>query len=51
MFSKVNAVLFVSRIMSVLAGHEKIGFQLVYQLGFCLWCLTFNTMLVERMCK
>ncbi|XP_076456871.1 V-type proton ATPase subunit H-like isoform X1 [Babylonia areolata] len=39
----------IAVISSVLVGHEKIGFQIVYQLIFCLWCLSFNTTLVERM--
>lgn len=30
----------ISVIVSVLAG--KVGFQIQYQLIFCLWCLTFN---------
>ncbi|KAK7091298.1 V-type proton ATPase subunit H-like isoform X1 [Littorina saxatilis] len=41
----------ISVITSVLLGHEKIGFQIVYQLCFCLWCLSFNSALVEKMNK
>lgn len=33
----------------VLANHEKLGFQLTYQLVFCMWCLSFNPLLAERM--
>ncbi|XP_069107073.1 V-type proton ATPase subunit H-like [Argopecten irradians] len=37
----------ISTIVTVLAG--KVGFQIQYQLTFCLWCLTFNPALAERM--
>ncbi|PVD31914.1 hypothetical protein C0Q70_07340 [Pomacea canaliculata] len=40
----------ISAITSVLAG-SKVGFQIQYQLIFCLWCLSFNVSLVERMNK
>ncbi|XP_071103905.1 V-type proton ATPase subunit H-like isoform X1 [Haliotis cracherodii] len=40
----------ISAIVSVLAG-SKVGFQIQYQLTFCLWCLTFNSMLAERMTR
>ncbi|CAH1772858.1 unnamed protein product [Owenia fusiformis] len=39
----------ISTLISVLAG--KVGFQIQYQLTFCLWCMTFNTTLAERMNK
>lgn len=41
----------ISTIVSVLAGSGKIGFQIRYQLIFCLWCLTFNANIVERVSK
>lgn len=37
----------ISTIVSVLSG--KCNFQLQYQLIFCIWCLTFNPMIAERM--
>jgi V-type H+-transporting ATPase subunit H len=39
----------VPTIVSVLAG--KPNFQLQYQLVFCLWCLTFNCGIAERLSK
>ncbi|KAK6167423.1 hypothetical protein SNE40_021457 [Patella caerulea] len=45
MFVEVEGI---SAIVSVLAG-SKVGFQIQYQLTFCLWCLTFNPDLAERM--
>ena len=35
------------RLVSALAGRAN--FQLQYQLVFCLWCLTFNPAIAERM--
>lgn len=43
-FVKVEGI---STLVSVLAG--KVGFQIQYQLTFCLWCLTFNPNLAEKM--
>ncbi|KAK3087872.1 hypothetical protein FSP39_011795 [Pinctada imbricata] len=40
----------VATIVMVLSG-SKVGFQIQYQLIFCLWCLTFNPYLAERMSK
>lgn len=37
----------ISIIVSVLSG--KPGFQIQYQLIFCLWCLTYNSTLAEKM--
>jgi len=37
----------ISSLVSVLAG--KVGFQIQYQLTFCMWCMTFNPDLAERM--
>jgi len=37
----------ISTLVSVLAG--KVGFQIQYQLTFCIWCLTFNPKLSEQM--
>lgn len=37
----------VSTLVSALAG--KANFQLQYQLVFCIWCLTFNPSIAERM--
>ncbi|XP_064652704.1 V-type proton ATPase subunit H-like isoform X2 [Lineus longissimus] len=37
----------ISTLISVLAG--KVGFQLQYQLTFCIWCLTFNHKLAEKL--
>ncbi|XP_023240741.1 V-type proton ATPase subunit H-like [Centruroides sculpturatus] len=39
----------VSTIVTVLAG--KVDFQIQYQLIFCLWVMTFNGFLAEKMCK
>ncbi|KAL8578409.1 hypothetical protein ACOMHN_014908 [Nucella lapillus] len=36
-------------VAQVLSNHENIGFQLTYQLVFCMWCLSFNPVLAERM--
>ncbi|KAL3889425.1 hypothetical protein ACJMK2_001769 [Sinanodonta woodiana] len=47
MFSLVDGI---STIISVLSG-SKVGFQIQYQLIFCLWCLTFNISLAQRMSK
>ncbi len=38
-----------SRLITVLAG--KVGFQIQYQLVFCLWVLTFNPNLADRVSK
>ncbi|XP_041361285.1 V-type proton ATPase subunit H-like isoform X2 [Gigantopelta aegis] len=40
----------ISAIVSVLAG-SKVGFQIQYQLTFCLWCITFNSTLAEKVNK
>ncbi|CAC5422710.1 ATPeV1H [Mytilus coruscus] len=40
----------ISTIVMVLVG-SKAGFQIQYQLIFCLWCLTFNPFLAEKMNK
>ncbi|XP_064597515.1 V-type proton ATPase subunit H-like [Liolophura sinensis] len=40
----------ISTIVSVLAG-SKMGFQIQYQLSFCLWCLSFNVNIVGKMTK
>jgi V-type H+-transporting ATPase subunit H len=45
-FVKVDGM---STLVSVLAG--KVGFQIQYQLTFCIWCLTFNQQLAEKMNK
>lgn len=47
MFVQVDGV---ATIISVL-DSSKMGFQIQYQLIFCLWCLTFNPALLERMNK
>ncbi|XP_060563453.1 V-type proton ATPase subunit H-like [Ruditapes philippinarum] len=47
MFIQVDGV---ATIISVL-DSSKMGFQIQYQLIFCLWCLTFNPNLLERMSK
>ncbi|XP_052763299.1 V-type proton ATPase subunit H-like [Mya arenaria] len=47
MFVQVEGV---ATIVSVL-DSSKMGFQIQYQLIFCLWCLTFNPVLLERMNK
>ncbi|BES87550.1 vacuolar ATP synthase subunit H [Nesidiocoris tenuis] len=39
----------ISTLMSVLSG--RVNFQIQYQLIFCLWVLTFNPKLAERMNK
>ncbi|XP_013380554.1 V-type proton ATPase subunit H-like [Lingula anatina] len=39
----------ISMIIQVLPG--KVGFQIQYQLTFCLWCMTFNPELAEKMNK
>ncbi|XP_034948652.1 V-type proton ATPase subunit H isoform X1 [Chelonus insularis] len=39
----------ISTILSVLAG--RVNFQVQYQLIFCLWVLTFNPLLAEKMNK
>jgi len=39
----------IATIASVLAC--KVGFQVQYQLTFCLWCLTFNRELANKMTK
>lgn len=40
----------VATIISVL-DSSKMGFQIQYQLIFCLWCLSFNPALLEKMNK
>lgn len=40
----------IATIVSVLLG-SKVGFQIQYQLIFCLWCLSFSTHIAERMSK
>lgn len=40
----------ISTIVMVMAG-TKVGFQIQYQLTFCLWCLTFNLAIAEKMNK
>lgn len=45
-FVEVDGIAVIS---SVLANSEKIGFQMVYQLVFCLWCLSFNPHVAEQM--
>lgn len=45
MFVQVDGI---PTILQVLAA-SKVGFQIQYQLTFCLWCLTFNSMLIEKM--
>ena len=37
----------VNAIISVLSG--KVNFQIQYQLSFCLWVLTFNTKIAEKL--
>ena len=37
----------VNAIISVLSG--KVNFQIQYQLSFCLWVLTFNTTIAEKL--
>ncbi|XP_076437697.1 V-type proton ATPase subunit H-like [Babylonia areolata] len=39
----------MTAIATMLASYEKIGFQLTYQLIFCMWCLSFSPLLVPRM--
>lgn len=39
----------VNTLISVLAG--KVGFQIQYQLTFCLWCMTFSPDLADKMNK
>ncbi|CAG0882037.1 unnamed protein product [Darwinula stevensoni] len=39
----------ISTLVTVLSG--KVNFQIQYQLTFCLWVLTFNPMLAEKMNK
>ena len=39
----------ISTLVTVLSG--KVNFQIQYQLAFCLWVLTFNPMLAEKMNK
>lgn len=39
----------ISTLISVVSG--KVGFQIQYQLTFCLWCMTFNKELAEKMNK
>jgi len=45
-FVKVEGI---STLISVLAG--KVGFQIQYQLIFCLWVMTFNRNLAEKVSK
>ena len=37
----------VNAVISVLSG--KVNFQIQYQLSFCLWVLTFNTTIAEKL--
>lgn len=39
----------LSTLLSVLSG--RVNFQIQYQLVFCIWVLTFNPRLTERMNK
>lgn len=39
----------ISTLLSVLSG--RVNFQIQYQLIFCIWVLTFNPKLAERMNK
>lgn len=39
----------LSTLLSVLSG--RVNFQIQYQLIFCIWVLTFNSRLAERMNK
>lgn len=39
----------ISTLLSVLSG--RVNFQVQYQLIFCLWVLTFNPLLAEKMNK
>lgn len=39
----------LSTLLSVLSG--RVNFQIQYQLVFCIWVLTFNPRLAERMNK
>jgi V-type H+-transporting ATPase subunit H len=45
-FVKVDGI---STLISVLAG--KVSFQIQYQLTFCLWVMTFNPDLAEKVSK
>lgn len=48
-FVFANLIFFLFRLMNVLSG--RVGFQLQYQLIFCLWCLTFNEDISSRLDK
>lgn len=39
----------ISTLLSVLSG--RVNFQVQYQLIFCIWVLTFNSLLAEKMNK
>ena len=39
----------ISTLVSVLSG--RVNFQIQYQLSFCLWVLTFNAGIAERLNK
>lgn len=39
----------ISTLVSVLSG--RVNFQIQYQLSFCLWVLTFNAGIAEKMNK
>ena len=39
----------IGAIVTVLSG--KVNFQIQYQLSFCLWVMTFNTVIAEKLNK
>lgn len=39
----------ISTVVSVLSG--RVNFQIQYQLSFCLWVLTFNADIAEKLHK
>ncbi|XP_052234612.1 V-type proton ATPase subunit H-like [Dreissena polymorpha] len=47
MFVQVEGVATIVLVLD----SSKMGFQIQYQLSFCLWCLTFNSTLLERINK
>lgn len=46
-FDAIDGIATLERVFS----HEKLNFQLQYQLAFCCWVLTFNTELAKKMKK
>ena len=45
-FAQLDGIATITEVLS-----SKVGFQIQYQLSFCLWVLTFNADIAEKMNK